>query len=182
MPTKELIRRELIKRRKALSERERAELSERVRGLLLSLPELKSASVVALFYPVAGEPDLLPLFELLKDKLLLLPRVEGDELVLARAEGLKKGAFGIPEPAGEPFPAEKVELFLVPGVAFDEEGYRLGFGKGFYDRLLRGKKGFKVGVGYEFQVLKRLPRSPWDQRLDALVTEKRVRRFNHGRS
>jgi len=67
-----------------------------------------------------------------------------------------------------------IDVILVPGLAFDRECYRLGWGKGFYDRLLKRAGGFSLGIAYSFQVLKRLPRDHWDIPVDAVVTEKEL--------
>jgi len=184
---KHTLRRRALERRSALAPEERERLSRLIREKLERLEEYGKAKTVAFFYPVKGEPDLLPLLKkALKEKRVLLPKVEGEEIKLyrvGRLEELKRGAFGIPEPeGGEEVPPEEVELFLVPGLLFDGEGYRLGFGRGYYDRLLGRSGGLKVGVAYEFQVVDRLPRERWDAPVDLLVTERRIRRFTHGRT
>lgn len=132
-----------------------------------------------------GEPDLTSLFpELIKRNALILPKVKGEELELYRVKNiscLREGSFGIPEPSeGEKVSPEEVELFVIPGVVFDKEGYRLGFGKGYYDRLLKGVKSPKVGVAYSFQVVDKLPRDPWDVPVDIIITEKNIRRLRNG--
>lgn len=95
---------------------------------------------------------------------------------------LVEGTFGILEPReelrgvdGEPEP----DLILVPGVAFDERGGRVGRGKGFYDRFLEGRDAVKVGIAFEAQILrKKLPLEAHDQLLDGLVTERKLRNFS----
>ena len=92
-------------------------------------------------------------------------------------DDLKKGAFGILEPIREK--CEKFEdyssgLCVIPALTFDEQGYRLGFGKGYYDRFLSAFKGETVGLCYECCMNKELPRGRFDRRADVVVTEKRV--------
>ena len=84
--------------------------------------------------------------------------------------------MGISEPSTPPLPQEEIELFLVPGVAFDSEGYRLGMGGGFYDRVLskKGRWQMALGVAYDFQLLEALPRDWWDKQVDLIVTERRM--------
>ncbi|AAC07587.1 5-formyltetrahydrofolate cyclo-ligase [Aquifex aeolicus] len=181
------LRKKVLHKRINLSEEERRRLSEKVISNLKSLPEFKKSKKVALYCPIKGEVDLTPLFpEVLKEKELILPKVEGNEISLYRVHSpacLGVGAFGIMEPVeGERVNPEDVDFIAVPGVAFDLEGYRLGFGKGYYDRLLKRVKGLKVGVAYSFQVFERLPRDAWDIPVDVLVTEKNVRRLRDGRS
>ena len=100
---------------------------------------------------------------------------------------LHEGAFGILEPIEAKFagadlnsaPAIKPDLILIPGLAFDERGGRVGKGKGFYDRYLDGKGGLKIGVAFEVQVLrKKLALEPHDKLLDGLVTERRILNFS----
>jgi 5-formyltetrahydrofolate cyclo-ligase len=90
---------------------------------------------------------------------------------------LKEGKLGILEPRGgaiRPVHPEKMGVWLVPGLAFDERGNRLGRGMGYYDRLLCGARGVKIALAYDFQLLNEIPSEPHDIRLDFIVTETRV--------
>ena len=74
----------------------------------------------------------------------------------------------------EPPPYEQmseIDILVVPGIAFDKKGNRLGYGKGFYDRLLSGKRIFSIGLAYSFQLLENLPYDKYDKRLDAIASE-----------
>ncbi len=82
---------------------------------------------------------------------------------------MTEAAFCVREPQGDVFPAEGVELILVPGVAFDSRGNRLGRGKGYYDRLLAGIPAFKVGICFDFQRFDRLPAEPHDVPMDRVI-------------
>ncbi len=177
---KKYIRKRLINKREALTEEERKRLSEGIVKNLLSLRSLMEADKVLMFCPHRGEPDITPLFSwaLQKGKILLLPKVEGQELKLIRVEdytNLSPGAFCILEPLeGDEVSPEEVGLSLIPGVAFDKEGYRIGYGKGYYDRLLGRIGGLRVGVCYEFQILEEVPRDDWDMPVDLVVTEEKI--------
>lgn len=107
-------------------------------------------------------------------KRFYLPRINGVDLeVLPYEESrLELGTFHIEEPTGEDVtdPSE-IELVVVPAVAYDRKGKRLGRGKGFYDRFLKQTKATKVGVGYEFQLLDELPSEPHDIPMDIVVTQ-----------
>ena len=89
---------------------------------------------------------------------------------------LPKGAFGISEPpsTAETVPNSDVDVWLVPALAFDQRGVRLGRGGGFYDRFLAESAGFKIGVGYDCVIMDELPCDDWDQRMDLIVTERRL--------
>ncbi len=173
------IRRELLKRRRSLKEGERKALSASICSNLRSLPEYGQAERILFFYPVKGEPDIIPLLgRAIEEGRAFLPKVDGEDLTLCRVPSLQSlvpGAYGIPEPQGEEVVSPAwIDLLLVPGVAFDREGFRLGWGKGYYDRLLKRAGGMKVGVAFSFQVFERLPRDPWDVPVDAVVTEKGI--------
>ncbi len=140
-------------------------------------------------HPVFQEADTVLLYHSLKDevdthdfirrwssrKRLLLPAVVGDglELRLYRdPRSLAVGRFGIEEPVGEAFTDyEAVRLAVVPGVAFDREGNRLGRGKGYYDRLLPHiPAAYKIGICYAYQLVDKVPAEPFDIRMDEIIT------------
>ena len=108
-------------------------------------------------------------------KRFYLPRVNGVNLeVLPYEESrLELGSFHIEEPTGTDVtdPSE-IELVVVPAVAYDRKGKRLGRGKGFYDRFLSHTKATKIGVGYEFQLVEELPSEPHDVPMDMVITQK----------
>ena len=107
-------------------------------------------------------------------KKFYLPRVNGVDLeVLPYEESrLELGSFHIEEPSGnDVVNPEDIELVVVPAVAYDRKGRRLGRGKGFYDRFLKTTKATKVGVGYEFQLFDELPVEEHDIDMDIIVTQ-----------
>ena len=113
-------------------------------------------------------------------KSFFLPRVNGVNLeILPYDESrLELGAFHIEEPTGEnTVSPEEIELVIVPAVAYDRAGNRLGRGKGFYDRLLSNTAATKVGIGYEFQIVDEIPAEPHDVKMDMVITQKTVLRF-----
>ncbi len=183
---KKLLRSKIKKVRERLSPKEVRELSNAVIENLKRCKYFKNAKVVMFYFPVRGEVDLLPLVEeLLKDKTkkVLLPKITADDELVAveisDMEVLKPGKYGIPEPlGGKIVKPEKIDLVLVPGVAFDEKGNRLGMGKGYYDRFLPRVKGKKVGVAYDFQILPsfEFPKEEHDHPVDAVITPTRIYR------
>jgi len=166
--------------RRGLPTDEHRILSQRILENIKTLGILGDAKVILAFCPFDGEPDISPMFdEILKSgKNLVLPKVVGNSLKLCRVhstETLSAGSFCILEPAEcEEVDPEKIELAFIPGVAFDKRGCRLGMGKGYYDRILGRVKGLKVGVAFSFQVLEKIPCDPWDQRVDAVLTEEGI--------
>lgn len=107
-------------------------------------------------------------------KRFYLPRVNGVNLEILPYEEsrLELGSFHIEEPTGDNVvdPSE-IEMIVVPAVAYDRAGNRLGRGKGFYDRLLKTTKATKVGVGYEFQLVDEVPVEPHDVGMDIIITQ-----------
>lgn len=120
-----------------------------------------------------------------KKKNFYLPRVNGVNLdILPYDESrLELGAFHIEEPSGnDVIPVEEIDLIIVPGVAFDRKGNRLGRGKGFYDRLLNDTSATKIGVGYEFQYIDEIPAEPHDIKMDIVITQSGIHIFNKKKS
>jgi 5-formyltetrahydrofolate cyclo-ligase len=132
----------------------------------------KSATTVCAFSALGDEPDVLCPWP--DDKRIALPRVEGHEMSMWWADGpasLVRGKFGIPEPAPGARPAGTAfDLILVPGVAFDRGGGRLGRGRGFYDRFLAQASGFFVGICLDDRLISDVPVEAHDMRMDAVVT------------
>ncbi|SHK14707.1 5-formyltetrahydrofolate cyclo-ligase [Thermocrinis minervae] len=175
---KKSIRSLLLEKRKSLDKDLYSYLSAKVVDNCLRFIETKRPRTVLLFWPIAGEPDIRPLFDHLlqrEDLTLTLPKVEDDDLSLyaiKSLEDLQVGKYKVMEPInGLRIEPQQVDLAFVPGLAFDLKGYRLGFGKGFYDKLLPRIRGEKVGVCFSFQVLEELPRDTWDVPVDYILTE-----------
>lgn len=112
-----------------------------------------------------------------------LPRVNGVNLEILPYEEsrLELGAFHIEEPTGDNIAdPEEIELVVVPAVAYDRRGNRLGRGKGFYDRFLASTKATKIGVGYEFQLLDEIPAEAHDVPMDMVITQNTTVVVRHG--
>lgn len=155
-----LLRKKMAARRKDMSSPEVDELSRQIVKRLEQLQPLIKAEVIMGYSSIKNEVNLIPWLEQLKEqgRTILLPRVQGDRLEAIEVKDWKdmgSGSFGIREPLGEPFAADKIDVVLVPGLVFDANGYRLGYGKGYYDRFLPrlNKQCFNCGVCYEYQVV-----------------------------
>jgi 5-formyltetrahydrofolate cyclo-ligase len=154
--------------------------SIRICERLVSLPIWQKARSILLFAPRKDEPFLWPLAEsALRDgKLVALPRFVAGEaryeaaLITDPAADVVPGKFGILEPAPLCNVAElkRLDLVMVPGLAFDWHGHRLGRGKGFYDRLLASVPGKTCGVAFDTQMVSMLPVEPHDVRLNCILT------------
>ena len=192
MRSRRALRAEMRRRRRAISEHERARMAEALARHLGASLRVRRARRVACYLSNDGEIDLGPVMDFLRGngRQVLLPALHGSGLWFLpydRHTPLAPNRFGIPEPdvaAHTRRRARELDLVLVPLVAFDATGNRLGMGGGFYDRTfsyLRSrafwKKPLLIGVAYEFQRFEALPSRPWDVRLRGVATEKRLYRF-----
>jgi 5-formyltetrahydrofolate cyclo-ligase len=179
------IRSDMLARRRQLPVEICRERSRRIQKRLLALPEFREAQRLALYSPVRNEVATEEILRAAREagKAAAFPRVIGQHLefvLVTDASELEPGGFGIPEPRGSAVvPLGSLDLLVIPGVAFDLAGHRLGYGKGFYDRVLHDpeERGTLVGLCYEMQLIDSLPAGVHDVRMDLLVTENRVLRF-----
>ncbi|MGD9909484.1 MAG: 5-formyltetrahydrofolate cyclo-ligase [Candidatus Izemoplasmatales bacterium] len=171
--SKESIRQEFIRKRKALTNEEVQQLSKKIVDNIRALPSYKTAKIVAIYYPMNQEVDLLDLLK--DDKIFCFPKVISFPTSMMDffepGETYEISAFGIHEPTGKYVSGHDIDLFLVPGVAFSNEGGRIGYGKGFYDKYLKDISVKKIGVMYGFQRIDAFELSEFDTLLDELVSE-----------
>lgn len=158
-----------------LDETERQLAADAVFARLESSAAFQLAERILMYHSLPDELDTRRFLNKWKDrKKFFLPRVNGVNLELLPYDEsrLEIGSFHIEEPQGnDVHPVEEIEVIVVPGVAFDRRGMRLGRGKGFYDRLLQTTNATKIGVGYEFQLVDELPSEPHDVAMDIIMTE-----------
>ena len=160
--------------RERLSSEEVKAASIAVCTMLAEWPRLQEARHVLTYLAFRNELDLSYLLELLPRIHWAVPRVDRQRLALHayQPERLVRHRFGMLEPAADlpPIDASVLDVVLVPGVAFDRRGGRLGFGGGFYDRFLPTTPALRVGVTHDRCVADELPMSERDQRMDWLFT------------
>jgi 5-formyltetrahydrofolate cyclo-ligase len=154
---------------------DRIRLSIRIQDHVIKSKEFNSSEIIGAYFAFGSEvmTDLIVAQAERLGKKVGLPSVEGDRITfyeLSSNKYLVKGRFGIMEPL--PYsPMAKVDLLVVPCVAFDKKCYRLGYGKGYYDRLLSNKKIFSIGLAYSLQLIENVPHDAHDRQLDAIATE-----------
>ena len=179
---KRALRREILAERDALPADDRSSRSEAIADRFLELPEAASTRIVLAFWSFGSEVDTAPLIARLRSQgtTVALPRIEGSEVVPVVATpgaAMTETSFGAMEPAeGSVLGVAELDLVVVPGVAFDRSCDRMGYGAGYYDRLL-GLRRDGVGaiaVAFSIQIVDGVPTGAIDQRIDGVVTELEV--------
>ncbi|MGI0004839.1 MAG: 5-formyltetrahydrofolate cyclo-ligase [Nitrososphaera sp.] len=167
------MRRQMLERRNSLATGQVEEQSRLVQGHVIASKEFAHAKVIGAYHAAGSEVRTSMIIDtaVKQGKKVALPRTEGDRMVFYElAGGLVEGKFGIMEPRPTT-PVDGIDLIIVPGVAFDLKGCRVGYGKGYYDRFLSMQHSFSMGLAYSFQILDELPRGRFDRRIAAVATE-----------
>lgn len=175
-------------RKKELTAEQRAAISSEVATKVAQHLQEIPPTKVALFLSMPDEVDTSYLISKLREQgkhTILVPRVEDEETIrfykLKEVEDYEISNFGILEPKDDVSMAEVPSVMIVPGVAFDMQGGRVGRGRGYYDRYFELHKDViksKIAIAYQLQVMDEpVPMEPYDERMDALITEKGVYRF-----
>jgi 5-formyltetrahydrofolate cyclo-ligase len=184
---KSTLRQQIRARVKSLTLEQRVAASARACALLEQQPVWQRAQLIFFYAPLPEELDIWPLLHdgLAAGKTIALPRFDPATgryvacQITDTAKDLSGGQFGIREPAGHciAVPSNRLDLILVPGVAFDGHGRRLGRGKGFYDQLLESVRGTTCGVAFDEQIVETVPVEPHDVYLNCILTPTRWLEF-----
>jgi len=180
---KQTLRRQVREKLRTLTKATQAAASAQACSLLKQQKHWKQARAVLFYAPLINELDIWPLLNeaLIAGKTVALPRFNAEKGRYAACQihepalDLRKGNFGVQEPAEHcpPIPIYRLDFILVPGVAFDLDGRRLGRGKGFYDLLLAAVRGTTCGVTFDEQIVREVPVEPHDIRLNCILTPTR---------
>ena len=181
---KNMLRREMLARRRAFSAEERRRASQIICARAMTVPALQNARTMMLYASTAEEIDLAPLTERLlsEGRRIALPRIVGKGLMeaweLPAMDALTEGAFGIltPDPVRSVrIPADEIDVVIVPGAAFAADGGRLGLGGGYYDRFLpQAERALRLVLAFDFQIAPDVPMGVQDARVDIILTERRT--------
>jgi len=171
------LRRRIRELKRQYTDEELAAMSRPIVSRALSHPAVVKAEIIVAYSSLADEVDTSELLtSLVNDgKTVLLPHViDGESMELRRYEGRESmavGSYGILEPTGEVYKAyNEINVIIVPGVAFDAAGHRLGRGKGYYDRFLpKLSNAVKIGVCFDFQKLESIPTDANDVMMDVVI-------------
>ena len=178
--TKKQLRTEIITKRASLSATDWQEKNKKTCKNLENHLLFQEAKTILAYFSIRQEPDLTTLFS--TNHNWGFPRCVNKSLIWHSwqpKEPLLTGKYGIlePSPNAPVIKPENVDLILIPAVACDYNGYRLGYGGGFYDRLLNSPQWHSIptiGIIFEFALFSQLPYEPWDQKLKAICTDKDV--------
>lgn len=172
------LRKQIRAAKKAVSLDEKIRRSEPLMRRVEDLDQFKQAETILLYWSMDDEVQTHDFVNRwYNEKTILLPCVDGDDLLLRQYTGpeclVAGDQFGIGEPTGPVFTnLEKVDMIMVPGVAFDRHCNRMGRGRGFYDRLLKSTpNAYKVGVGFNFQMFDEIPVEPFDVAMNQVIVE-----------
>lgn len=183
---KNRIRAELLALREKLDPAEKAAAEEKIFAFLRDMATYRYSDTLLLYSPIKGEPniDVVAKAALADGKRIAYPATDPASRTMQfyyinSPDELVRGHYGIPEPPAGAVPftddINTHAICVVPGLAFDTEGYRIGYGKGYYDRYLSNFSGVKVGLTMSRFVLPRLPRGRFDMAVDVIITEDGVR-------
>ncbi|MBC8500897.1 MAG: 5-formyltetrahydrofolate cyclo-ligase [Nanoarchaeota archaeon] len=177
--SKQTLRKEILVKRDSLSKDLVASKSNRIKKILFDLEEFVDSRKVHCYVSIDNEVQTHVLIkEISESKKVFIPYVDGDEIKQTRFLGfnkLKRGTFGILEPINPTQEDTNPDIVIVPGIVFDESGHRIGYGKGYYDKFLEENYDvLKIGLAFEFQILKGLPIDSHDVPVDIIITEKRI--------
>lgn len=180
MSPKKQIRKVIREKRRALSKTERQNKNEAIRKNLEHASLFQQAQTVLCYLSTPEEVDTHALIQShLHKKTIAVPSMQKDThdlrlIHLTDWNDLAPNATGILEvqtPDAPTIDENTIDLTLVPGVAFDRSGHRIGYGKGYYDRLLKRTTGIHIGLAYDCQLVEKIPHEPHDVAVDHIVTE-----------
>ena len=187
METKKEIRKRILDKRREMDPGEAVEKSARIFQRIAGLEEFKNAGTIGLYLSFDNEVDTFGLLGLIKEsgKRIVVTYTEPKEVVLIPVyvndieNDLEEGAWGYLEPKVDKLERaceEDIDFVIVPGVVFDEERNRVGFGKGYYDKYLSRLRddAFTAAIAYEYQVLDNVPVESHDIKMKIIVTEERI--------
>ncbi|MDR3118272.1 MAG: 5-formyltetrahydrofolate cyclo-ligase [Mediterranea sp.] len=172
------LRRQIARRKACQSAATLRSLSLDILETLENHPVFRSSNTVLLYHSMEDEVYTHAFIEKWsKRKHILLPVVQGDELEIRsyrNPDDMAVGTYGIKEPTGTAFhDYTQIDLAIVPGVAFDTSGSRLGRGKGYYDKLLPELTAYKIGICFPFQLMDKIPAEEFDVRMDEVIFNKK---------
>lgn len=186
---KDAIRKDCSDRRNAIDKETHLQYDRKICEIASSLVSFRHADVILLYAPIKSEIDVMPIFHLAKErgKRVAFPRCNVEQRTMKfhfvdSLDELTPCAYGIREPSEDapvydPETSREGAVCFVPGLAFDIHGYRLGYGKGYYDKFMYSFNGCTIGIVYSDFILKSLPKGRFDRHCDIMLTEKGIQQI-----
>lgn len=186
---KSVLRKEFLQKRNSLSVPQIISKSKSIQEKLIRSIEFIESKSIGIYLPIGSEVQTNTIIRnaLESEKIVLLPRVVLNDLhyfVIDKHDFEQDlfdvSKFGIKEPKKNNVKLEFIDLLIVPGIVFDYQGYRIGYGYGYYDKFMAEEKFSKsIGLAYDFQVMKNLiPKFEYDKKIDILITESGIHVFD----
>lgn len=183
---KKRIREEFLKKRRKQPYKDIVEKSNKIFSKILETKEYKKAKNILVYLSLKDEvsTEKLIVEMILKKKNVYAPKINikkdlMDAIKITEKTSFFENKIGIYEPVdGEKAKKSDIDLIIIPAIAFDYWGHRIGFGNGCYDRFLTNMTAFKLGVGFDFQIIESIPAEEHDIKVDMIITEKRIIRYD----
>lgn len=171
------LREKILEKRRSLSQEEVIEKSKKIIEKLEGTKEFKEANTILLYVSTDNEVCTHDLINkcLLNGKTVVVPYIANEEIMVSKINSLKdlrEGAFGVLEPTWIiPILRSDLDLAIIPGVAFDKKGNRVGHGLGYYDIFLQGLECPKIAMAFDFQIVDKIKTEKHDMKLDKVLTD-----------
>ncbi len=172
---KEILREKYLNIRKNINKKNKIKYDNDIFNKVINLKEYKESKLVLVYASLKYEVDTFNIinYSLNTNKKVAVPKCEGNDIIfyeIKNLKGLEEGSFGILEPkANKPITDFNDSICIIPGVAFDKQNNRIGYGKGFYDRFLKNYKGTKIGLTYKECVCDKIDSDINDIKMDKVI-------------
>jgi len=174
---KQINRRVILRKRNRLSKEEIIKKSKIIKERLFSSEEYKNSKTIMFYVSFGSEVDTIDMIkESLKNKIVCVPAIKDNKIIPSIINDIKelnkKNRYGILEPYKiNKIKKQDIDLVIVPGIVFDKNNHRIGYGKGYYDDFLKDFKGKTIGLAFSLQILEIIPKDEWDVKLDKVISE-----------
>ena len=170
-----------LKERNSICKKDKKNLDKKINEILENDSDIINSKILMAYLSKNNEVDITEFIRKnLESKKIVIPYMENNLMktsIIEKLEDLKLGKFGILEPKNEktiPINPKKIDTIIVPGIAFDETGNRIGYGKGFYDKFLSNLNVKKIAVSFECQICSKITADIYDIKMNKIITEKRI--------
>lgn len=182
---KKEIRKTHLKERLNYDNKKLQDFSDEILKKLEALEVFQKAKNIMFYIPIKNEVNTIPIIKkYIRKKQIALPKIQSDKKIHAHLlesfENLKTGKYKIEEPNDETpeIDPQKLDIIIIPGISFDKQGLRIGYGKGYYDEFLKTTKAKKIALAYDFQIHKNIKGEIHDEKVDLIITEKSIIKIN----